>query len=394
MMRLSDEKTMKLVMSVVAAMMLMMVIIGCEQSDPLSNMDTKGDAQLIAAIQDAINKEVISITELPLESQGVLNGDYMDHYIDDALVAPTLGYEVGMRQERGHEVGERTAAYFSTDGRQLNNGAGGPEGRGGRKPRGGKNKQHVQFVYPVVFIMPDGSTITGNDEKEVGAAIRDWYDANPEVTDRPQLQFPVDVILEDGSLLTISTEEEMKELKSQYREDHQGPKPPFHFVYPISYVMPDGSLITLNSQEGFENVRQWHTDNPEVEEKGQLQFPVSIILRDSSTVTVNNQEEFDELKKSQGGQHGNAHEPPFTFVYPITMTMPDGTVFIIESRDGMDVVRQWHTDNPEIEGKGIITFPVTVILADGTELVINNDEEMETLRSQYGGHGGRGHGGN
>jgi hypothetical protein len=66
------------------------------------------------------------------------------------------------------------------------------------------------FVYPISYMMPDGSIITGNSEEEINQAIKTWYEANPGVKEKPVLQYPVDIIYEDGTIITINNEEEMK----------------------------------------------------------------------------------------------------------------------------------------------------------------------------------------
>lgn len=70
------------------------------------------------------------------------------------------------------------------------------------------------FVYPISFTMPDGITITVENKDDWGG-IKAWYDANPDVKERPQLQYPVNIIFKDGTIKTINNEEE---LKSAYEE--------------------------------------------------------------------------------------------------------------------------------------------------------------------------------
>ncbi len=68
-----------------------------------------------------------------------------------------------------------------------------------------------EYVLPITFEMPDGSTITVEDE-EGWFLLRRWYEENIETDGEPSLQYPVDIILEteDGeSTLTINNEAEM-----------------------------------------------------------------------------------------------------------------------------------------------------------------------------------------
>jgi hypothetical protein len=74
---------------------------------------------------------------------------------------------------------------------------------------GGKEKC-FDFVYPISYMMPDGTIITGNSEEEINQLIKDWYEAHPGEKEKPILQYPVDIIFEDGTIVTINNEEEMK----------------------------------------------------------------------------------------------------------------------------------------------------------------------------------------
>ena len=72
----------------------------------------------------------------------------------------------------------------------------------------------LEMVYPLTFIMPDGSTITGNDRKEIRFAMKRWYEANPSSKERPALQYPVEIKFRDGTISTIHNKEEMRRAKA------------------------------------------------------------------------------------------------------------------------------------------------------------------------------------
>lgn len=74
---------------------------------------------------------------------------------------------------------------------------------------GGKEKC-FEFIYPISYLMPDGSIITGNSEKEIWQLIKEWYKAHPGEKEKPQLQYPVDIKYENGTIVTINNDEELK----------------------------------------------------------------------------------------------------------------------------------------------------------------------------------------
>jgi hypothetical protein len=68
-----------------------------------------------------------------------------------------------------------------------------------------------EFIYPISYLMPDGTIITGDSEKELWLAIKEWYKANPDVKEKPILQYPVEIKYKDGTIKTINNDKEMKQ---------------------------------------------------------------------------------------------------------------------------------------------------------------------------------------
>ena len=173
------------------------------------------------------------------------------------------------------------------------------------KGKGGEEKERekcFEFVMPFTFTMPDGSTITIEDERDM-KKVEEWYKNNPEVEDRPEIQFPVDIVIinEEGEeeTVTINDEEELKEVIAEcekaYREDDKC----FDIVMPFTFTMPDGSSITIEKEEDHEKIKEWYENNPDSKERPDLVFPVDIILEDKTkegeeetkVITINNEEE-------------------------------------------------------------------------------------------------------
>jgi hypothetical protein len=65
-----------------------------------------------------------------------------------------------------------------------------------------------ELVYPVTWLMTDGSTITMTDVKDWDG-IKTWYEANPNSEEKPSLNYPVDIEFKDGTLQTVNDENEM-----------------------------------------------------------------------------------------------------------------------------------------------------------------------------------------
>ena len=161
------------------------------------------------------------------------------------------------------------------------------------------NRECFELVLPVSFVMPDGSTITvENDSGWVN--LRSWYETNPDAEGRPELQYPVDILFDDETV-TINNAEEMNMVKRECWEYEDEGRECFGLVYPVTFIMPDGSSIVVatDDEDGWQEVKNWYDANPESEERPTLQYPVDIIYRTidgNSTVTINNEEEMEAAK--------------------------------------------------------------------------------------------------
>ncbi|MFK8005352.1 MAG: hypothetical protein AB8H03_03235 [Saprospiraceae bacterium] len=68
----------------------------------------------------------------------------------------------------------------------------------------------IELIYPIIYTMPDGATITGDDEEAVEVAMKTWYEANPTSEEKPILNYPVDyIVLLTDETQTANNEEEL-----------------------------------------------------------------------------------------------------------------------------------------------------------------------------------------
>ena len=74
-----------------------------------------------------------------------------------------------------------------------------------------------RLVYPITFIMLDGSSISMQYEED-WMELKSWYDANTDTKERPILEYPVEINYRDGSTKTINNDEEMASVKEDCRD--------------------------------------------------------------------------------------------------------------------------------------------------------------------------------
>ena len=161
------------------------------------------------------------------------------------------------------------------------------------------------LVFPITYIMPDGSSYEIADaDDESWAEIKAWYEANPEAEERPELQYPVDIMYEsEDRIVTISNEEEMLAAKEGCREmwdaDEEEWEECFDYVYPIAFTMPNGSSIEISNDDetSWMSIRAYYEANPSDEEPV-LEYPIDIISRTEDgevTFTMDSEEDVDSF---------------------------------------------------------------------------------------------------
>jgi hypothetical protein len=87
----------------------------------------------------------------------------------------------------------------------------------------GDEEECFEYVLPIAFTMPDGSTITIEDE-DGWYLLRRWYEENGDSEEEPQLQYPVDIVYEteEGeSTVTLNNDEELEAAYSGCEDDEE-----------------------------------------------------------------------------------------------------------------------------------------------------------------------------
>lgn len=263
-----------------AFIMTVLLFTSCsENSETFTN-----DTALIEQIENAA-KEAISIDNLPTAATS-LSGDLSDSFTKSAELAASLGYKVAIFTDNEERAEKDATIYFDLQGRQL-------EDRRDNSRR--RRYRCFEFVFPVDFIMPDNTSITLNSSDD-WVLIKDWYEANPDENERPELVFPAEVtLLEDGTTQTLLNQEELRDIKQACREGRNKRKC-FKLVLPVSFTMPDASVITVTERADWRLIREWHIANPDINEKGALNYPVEIEYRDATIAAIADETEMQAAK--------------------------------------------------------------------------------------------------
>ena len=248
-----------------------------------------------------------------------------------------------------------------------------------------------EFVFPISYEMPDGSTLTGNDEEEIDDLIDDWYESNGDVDLEPELLYPVQIISGDR-ILDVNSEEDLERLyeelcKDEEDDDEHDEEECFEFVYPISYEMPDGSIITGDSEEAiFRQIDEWYEINGDADMEPTLVFPIQVILGDR-IIDVNSERELERLyeelcEEYEDDDAEHDEEDCFEYVYPISYEMPDGSTLTGNNEEEIDrQIEEWYEINGENDQRPQLVFPVQVIFGDRI-FDASSEEELERLYAE------------
>ena len=260
----------------------LLICIGCENL-LTKNSETSDDYLITAIIKS--EQEYIAIDEMPALARSTIDQDYSDFVELESRIAPGLGYQVSM-DGKDHKLGDHDEVYFNLNGRKLIS-------KKWKHTRGGF--RCFELVLPVTFLMPDGSSISIENEDGY-KEIKNWYN-NHDFNAKPQLQYPVNIIYKDGITETIENDEGMKMIKTSCRKWHDEKRDwnCFKLIYPITFVVEDGTTITMENSEDWSTLKVWHESNPE-SDNPILQYPVDITFIDGSMQTIHSD---DELRNAQ-----------------------------------------------------------------------------------------------
>lgn len=76
----------------------------------------------------------------------------------------------------------------------------------------GQEQICFNFVFPL-SISIDGQTLTAESTEELREAVKEWFEANPDSSSKPEFVYPIEIIYEDGLIKELMSLEDLKEAK-------------------------------------------------------------------------------------------------------------------------------------------------------------------------------------
>lgn len=252
-----------------------------------------------------------------------------------------------------------------------------------RLDREGKmgRKSCFDLVYPITLEFPDGTSAEADSKEAIRDLIVTWKEANPDATEKPNIQLPYDIELQDGSIATVNDEDELKELVGDCDKGPRGSKRKcYRLVVPVTIDFPDGTSTEYATLADLKDgLKTWKQENPDATERPSIAYPYDVELKDGSIVTVNNEEEEQALLDTCGDHLMKRR--CFRPILPVTVSFPDGTSEEAETKEELrNLFKTWKQANPDATEHPTLAFPYEVTFKDGTTMTINNEADLETAK--------------
>ena len=152
----------------------------------------------------------------------------------------------------------------------------------------------------------------------------------------------------------------------------------FKFVFPLTFSLGETSY-TANDYQEFRDAMKANYEETGEKQKPVFVFPIQIQFGrgdEVETVTVNSDDELKEAFQACRGEEDD--KKCFTFGFPVSFTMPDGSVLTAEDeKDLEEKMGAFYESYTGEKKRPEVVFPVDLMFEDGSSLTVNSPEEMK-----------------
>ena len=152
----------------------------------------------------------------------------------------------------------------------------------------------------------------------------------------------------------------------------------FKFVFPLTFSLGETSY-TANDYQEFRDAMKANYEETGEKQKPVFVFPIQIQFGrgdEVETVTINSDDELKEAFQACRGEEDD--KKCFTFGFPVSFTMPDGTVLTAEDeKDLEEKMEAFYESYTGEKKRPEVVFPVDLMFEDGSSLTVNSPEEMK-----------------
>ena len=152
----------------------------------------------------------------------------------------------------------------------------------------------------------------------------------------------------------------------------------FKFVFPLTFSLGETSY-TANDYQEFRDAMKANYEETGEKQKPVFVFPIQIQFGrgdEVETVTINSDDELKEAFQACRGEEDD--KKCFTFGFPVSFTMPDGSVLTAEDeKDLEEKMGAFYESYTGEKKRPEVVFPVDLMFEDGSSLTVNSPEEMK-----------------
>ena len=152
----------------------------------------------------------------------------------------------------------------------------------------------------------------------------------------------------------------------------------FKFVFPLTFSLGETSY-TANDYQEFRDAMKANYEETGEKQKPVFVFPIQIQFGRGDEVEIVTINSDDELKEAFQACRGEEDDKKcFTFGFPVSFTMPDGTVLTAEDeKDLEEKMGAFYESYTGEKKRPEVVFPVDLMFEDGSSLTVNSPEEMK-----------------
>ena len=151
----------------------------------------------------------------------------------------------------------------------------------------------------------------------------------------------------------------------------------FKYIFPLSFTLGDQEAIyTVNDYRELIDRLKTNYQETGVKMKPDFTYPIQIQYKGEEAVTINSNQELKAAFQSCRGEQND--KKCFTFGFPVSFTMPDGS--ILNAEDEEDLEEKMKTFYESYEGdkkRPRVIFPVDLMFEDGSSITVNSVQEMK-----------------